>query len=309
MDRQAQALALAEQLLEDVELTRLPIDQLVLKATRLARLIEDEAALVWLGFETRGVPGSEDGKRHMSRTGRWKDREKGEGYWSPAGAIQAMIDSGGQAVGALKVDSVGGEWASIALREQRGAIVSLSSQSMIMAGVVVRVAGLIHEFVTRVHLELQFSDAQAEMFETARQDVDARLALLGGDALTKISSINERFRAGDPESVSHAMTTARRLIDSIADAVFPGRAESYAIGKEEFSVDNSKVLNRINAFLHQSGASEGRRSRIRRTLGDIYGWVSKGVHDEVDVEEARFVFLLTYATLGEVVSLAPRVAR
>jgi len=141
---------------------------------------------------------------------------------------------------------------------------------MIMAGVVTRVVGLIHEFVTRVHLELQFSDAQAEMFETARQDVDARLALLGGDALTKISSINERFRAGDPESVSsHAMTTARRLIDSIADAVFPGRAESYAIGKEEFSVDNSKVLNRINAFLHQSGASEGRRSRIRRTLGDI----------------------------------------
>ena len=133
---------------------------------------------------------------------------------------------------ALAAADVGGERASIALREQRGAIVSLSSHSMIMAGVVTRVVGLIHEFVTRVHLELQFSDAQSEMFETTRQDVDARLALLGGDALTKISSINERFRAGDPESVSsHAMTTARRLIDSIADAVFPGRAESYAIGK------------------------------------------------------------------------------
>lgn len=307
MDRQTQALVLAEQLLEDVELTRLSIDQIVLKATRLARLIEDETALVWLGFETSGIPNNDEGKRHMTKAGRWANREKEEGYWIPASAVQATIDSGGQAVEALKVESVGGEYASIALREQRNAIVTLSRQSANMAGIVSRVAGLVHGFATRVYLELQFSDAQATMFETARQDVDARLALLGGDALTKIASINERLRAGDLEAVSHAMTTARRLIDSVADSVFPGRVEPYMIGDESLVVDNSKVLNRLNAFMHQSGVTGGRRSRLRRALGDIYERVSKGVHNDVDVEEARFVFLLTYVTLGEVVSFASRV--
>lgn len=304
MDRHAQALQLAEQLLEDVELTRLPVDRLVLKATRLARLTEDEVALTWLAFEVSGCTSSEAGKRHMSRTGRWTDREKGEGTWSPAAAIQASLNSCDQAIQALKVDSVGGEWASIALREQRGSIASLSSTSQALSAILARVTGLIHDFTSRVYHELQFSDAQAGMFESVRQDVDARLARLGGEALVKIESINERFRVGDTEAVSHAMTTARRLIDSVADSVFPGRSEPYKIGDEPLVVDESKVLNRILAFLHSKGATDGRRARLRRTFSDVYGRVSKGIHDDVDIEEARFIFLQTYVALGEVVSFA-----
>lgn len=307
MDRQAEALSLAGQLLEDIELVRMPIGQLILKATRLARIIEDEATLVWLGYEARGCPSTDDGKQHMTRTGRWTDREKGEGYWAPVAALQACIDGDRQTVDALKVESVGGQYASIALREQRSSIIQLAHEAQAISQVVPRVLGLVHEFATRVYLELQFSDAQAEMFETARQDVDARLALLSGEALIKIATINDRFRAGDKEAISHAMTTARRLIDSVADSIFPGRPDLYIIGDESMIVDDSKILNRVNAFLHQSGATDGRRKRIRRMVGDIYERVSKGVHDDVSIEEARFVFLQTYVVLGEIVSFVPRI--
>jgi hypothetical protein len=39
-------------------------------------------------------------------------------------------------------------------------------------------------------------------------------------------------------------------------------------------------------------------------MADIYGRASAGVHDDVTVEEARFIFLQTYVVIGELLSLA-----
>jgi hypothetical protein len=303
VDRQTEALQLADELLADIELARLAVDRVVMKATRLARLIEDDVALNWLTFELTGCPDTEAGRRHMARTLRWTEAAEKKGHWGSAAALQAGIDTHRQTIQSFQIGSISGDALVPALREQRSNILTLSVNLGSFERILAQVVAMVHEFVSRVYQELQFSDAQAAMFEAARKDVDARLAHLGGDALTKIASINDRFRAGDSEAISHAMTTARRLIDSVADSVFKARSEPYAIGDESFAVDESRVLNRINAFLHLKGVTAGRRQRLRRTLGDIYGRVSKGVHDDVDIEEARFVFLQTYVVLGEVVSL------
>ena len=59
--RREQALDLAEDLLSDFELNRLPPMQLVLKASRLARFLDDHVASTWLHYEIVGYTSKPNG--------------------------------------------------------------------------------------------------------------------------------------------------------------------------------------------------------------------------------------------------------
>jgi hypothetical protein len=52
--RRAQALALAEDILADIELSRIPPIEVARKTYRLARLLDDQDAIDWLRFEVNG---------------------------------------------------------------------------------------------------------------------------------------------------------------------------------------------------------------------------------------------------------------
>jgi hypothetical protein len=52
--RSEHELELAKELLDDIELSRLKVEQLILKASRLARLCGSEEFQKWIGYEMRG---------------------------------------------------------------------------------------------------------------------------------------------------------------------------------------------------------------------------------------------------------------
>lgn len=54
--RRAEALAVAEEILTDIELHRMGGLDIARKTGRLARLLDDEQALRWLSYETGGYP-------------------------------------------------------------------------------------------------------------------------------------------------------------------------------------------------------------------------------------------------------------
>lgn len=79
----AHRLALAHDLLEDIELTRLTPDALLLKASRLARLVGNADIQEWLALELGGYVFDEAGRagKFADMVGRWTDRAKNWGYW------------------------------------------------------------------------------------------------------------------------------------------------------------------------------------------------------------------------------------
>jgi hypothetical protein len=99
------------------------------------------------------------------------------------------------------------------------------------------------------------------------------------------------------------MSTVRRLITSAADELFPPREQPYQLGEQEMSVTANAVLNRLKAYAAECGVSEGRRDRLSRTVHDIWGRASAGDHSDIDVIEARYLFLQTYVVLGELLAL------
>ena len=86
--------ALARELLDDIELSRLSAESLLLKAVRLARLTGNDKQQKWLGYELGGFESASDDAvalDYMGWTGRWTNKEKKQGWLIPLAQIEANI--------------------------------------------------------------------------------------------------------------------------------------------------------------------------------------------------------------------------
>ncbi|MDG4666057.1 hypothetical protein [Mycobacterium sp. 236(2023)] len=114
------------------------------------------------------------------------------------------------------------------------------------SGICGQVVATIYDMVMEIYHALLFSELQATLFADTQIRVDGSLSAASGSALDEIERVSDRLRDGDPESVSQALTTCRRLIDSCADHLFPAQADQYLIGVGvPLKVGQQQVLNRL----------------------------------------------------------------
>ena len=305
MTRQEEALHISEELLADIELERLKASEIALKANRVARLVGHDDLLSFLSFERTGYPADGSATKWIGKAGRWSPDDESKFYTHPIAKVEAAAQSSRDALSALQGGgNYSGEYASVAAREHDQKIVAHSHALGIWSGICKQVVATIYDMLVEIYHELLFSELQATLFADTQTKVDRELAASSGTALNKIERVSDRLRDGDPESISQALTTCRRLIDSCADHLFPAQDEPYDIGGQPLKVGRQNVLNRLQAKAHATTASKGQRDRLRRTLSDLYDRCSSGTHAEVTVQEARFVFLQTYVVLGEILTLA-----
>jgi hypothetical protein len=303
--RQEEALRVAEEILADIELKRLKASEIALKANRVARLVGYEALTEFLGHERNGYPLDGSANEWVGRAGRWSSGDDGTFFPQSIAKVDAHLAGAYESLEALRGGgNYSGEYVAIAAREHDQRITSATSVVATWSGISGQVVATIYDMVVEIYHELLFSELQATLFADTQTKVDGSLSAASGSALEKIERVSDRLRDGDPESISQALTTCRRLIDSCADHVFPSQSEPYAIGEEvTLQVGQQNVLNRLQAYTHQCGIPKSRRDRLRRSLSDLYGRCSAGTHAEVTVDEARFVFLQTYVVLGEILTL------
>lgn len=304
MDKQKEALKIAADLLEDIELHRLNAPEVVLKATRVARLTNQDELLEFLDLERSGYASDPVNWYWVKRTGRESKDKEGHYYPHSVIEVEAQLESARSSIQALSSGgNYSGDYIAIAAREHDDRIAAQARFAAILSTISGQVVSIVYDMVLDIYHELLFSQLQASLFSETQTKVDGLLSAASGTALAKIDSISDRLREGHTESVSQAMTACRRLIDSCADALFPGQAEPYLMGETQLSVTNQNVLNRLQAYMHSLGIPSGRRDRLRKTLKELYSRSSAGTHADISIDEARFVFLQTYVVLGEVLTL------
>lgn len=305
MGRQEEAIRVAEELLTDIELERLKASEIVLKASRVARLVGHDDLTTFLGYERNGYPTNGTTTVWIDRAGRWSSKDEDKFYPQSIAKVEANLEASQEAITAMRGGgNYSGDMIALASREHDTRIAQHAQVAGTWSGISGQVVATVYDMVAEIYHELLFSELQATLFADMQTRVDGSLAAASGSALDKIERVSDRLRDGDRESVSQALTTCRRLIDSCADYVFPSRDEPYQLGDEAtLNVGPQNVLNRVQAHTHACGVPKSRRDRLRRTLADLYGRCSAGTHAEVTVEEARFVFLQTYVALGEILTL------
>jgi hypothetical protein len=319
---------LARELLDDIELGRLSVERTLMKALRLARLSDAIEQQTWLSFELVGYSaGNEVGAKYMGWAGRWTNQALNQAHWGPLVQLDTQIKAWEMQLQTLRIPDVN---ASVSLSSSNpneyvggsaytrrefpdaskpiNAVLTQANQLIAsisqLTAIRSKTIAMIYNFVLNTHLQREFSSLTESIFDQYKLQVDTLIAASAGDVLQKVPSVWMRLAEGDPEAISHAMTSCRRIIDAFANSVHPESRLTQAMFDADKNLKRGYTTRfRINQYLASRAGSTTQKERLRRSLSDIYSKVSGGVHADVTPSEARALFLGTYLLLGEVLTM------
>jgi hypothetical protein len=325
VNRRQVALDLAEELLTDFELTQLAPMELVRKASRLARLLDDQEAVQWLSFEVAGYPRGEKGLSRDSwaaagRSGRqYFDKEDKEGK-SIGGKMVAYTQTAGElyaSIEALKLQLTASTDAPVNITSanprqfvsaqsgngyERGLVRALIADSQ---GRLDKILGSIHLYVSQRNYELRFGAAVETAFEQVRQTVDGQIAALVPDAVSKLAAAFENAASDQPEHWANAASTCRRLIKAVADELRPAGPD--VAGRK---MGNDQYINRLIDWIvtidlspTAAAVTTTELAHLGERLDAADGAGHKGAHSDVTRYDASRFLTGTYLLLGDILNL------
>jgi hypothetical protein len=317
-----EARRVALSLLDDLEGSVSRIDAVLMKAKRLARLMRDADAQLWLDLETRGYPTdfsfaqlgtcqqyAVSGGRLNLETSKYYPQSLPE-LEANAESNQALVDSLRASPGpkANVKDFTEKSATEALMATQLRVQITQTKQYAQSKALLVSVKSGVHNYATDTYLAIELGDVAENIFETARHDIDRFVRSHCPKAAEKLISINERMGDGSSESRTAALTSCRRLLMSVADSVFPARHVEWkdSSGKAR-KVGTDQYKNRLLAFLAEASSVsnsdelvESELEHLADRLDAIYEKTCKGVHVDVSEQEARLAVIHTYLFIGEI---------
>lgn len=300
-DKSEHIISLAKEIIDDIELSRLDAQSILLKSTRLTRYVDNEEIRKWLRFEMQGYSSKDEvSLKYMSKTRRWINKEKDEGYWVPLSQIVALKESSDIKLKGLSIPNT--DIPIIASNASSNMNYTASNIAK-FEGIKSTVLSLIHDFATSVYYERVFDGLAESIFDSYKKEIDLLIAENTGDVLEKIPFVISSLSNTEPESISQALNTCRRIIDSFADNIYPAVNTPIEVEGKQVSLKKDKVLNRIVTYVSDNCKSKSRFEKIKGNITCLYDRVSVGVHNDIDSHEAKSLFFNTYLILGEILSL------
>jgi hypothetical protein len=292
---------LSKEILDDLEINHLPISQVLMKTMRLARLLHDTDAQNWINFEIKGYPDKFDPetlgnyKKYYCKSYNLEDIKRAKILIFSLPSLESFIKDMALENFCSSNNADDLVWA---IDIRHGLIHQYEEQKL-----------SIHTYVTDVFLSLSIGDIGENIFQDARIEVDLFIQEnCSKDAKEKLLSINERFKENNTEAYAQALLSCRRMLVSIADAIFPAQTEPYIDRKgvkHNVSLENYK--NRIIAFIGQNIISESNLllydsniEHLAKRLDAINEESNKGLHNFITKEEARLTIIQMYLIIAEI---------
>lgn len=320
-NRLGEARKAAQELVDALESGTTMITECLLKAQRLARIQRDVHAQTWIRLELSGYP-EELGEHDLGWCSKYAWR-----FTDGKLTLRTSLPEFEANVGAMKIvlEKLNGPTisepvihhgaAAATLRVMESATATLVAHRDVLARTIAtfqRMKAHVHSYATDVLISLELGDVAESIFEQARARVDQFVSARCPEAAQQIVAVNDRMRENAPESRSAALTACRRLINTVADRLFPPRNEPHIDGGgKSREVGKEAYKNRLDAYIEQRLASKstGRILKAELThlvdrVDAIYEKSCKGVHDQVSAAEAQLVIMETYVLLGELAQLA-----
>lgn len=325
-----EALSLSFEILQNIERNELPLADIALRTSRLARLLNDTDYENIMQFEVGGYPSTPDG---FTPEG-WR-------LANLAGRVFEQTDKDGNAKPLAHPQSISGFEQTInltptSLQSARDADVSISSanpnqtvstpsnNAVERYGIrqrhqtavkwLANSRKLIHQYVLLKHYELKFSGISDDIFSRLRSRVDSDVGKLIPESINKFSSVYNNLLSENPEDWSNAVHSCRRILKDLADSLYPA-CEDKVIkeGKKSKTtkLGQDNYINRLIAFI-ESKTSSKRFTLIvgshLRFIGDrldtIVDASHKGSHRTITTkEEADRYVIYTYLIVGDILSL------
>lgn len=189
---------------------------------------------------------------------------------------------------------------------------TLIAAAMPLRSALRRIGQRLHDFLLETEHQLEYGQLNADIFERTRRFVDEQLARVAPSALASFNAAYLRASDGDAESLSHALTSCRRVLKSVADAVYPATAlKVVGVDGKERSLTDDKYMNRLLQAVTDHLGKSSRNEVLKEVINDLgkrlsalNSLASKGVHDTVTAAEVDTCVIQTYLVVGEVLRVA-----
>lgn len=326
-----EALQLSDEILRNIELSELPLSNIALKSSRLARLLNEFEYQKIFEYEAGGYPKTPTGVSSetwalVEKAGRTYQQmsEKGE---SEDFAFLESIEEFEQQI----------ETGRIGLDAARDGDVSVSSANpnqYVTGGIgnwgerkrIQRQIGkaskhlpgrktFIYQYALRKYYELKFSNIASDTFSRTRKFVDNQIGIHVPEAVQKFTAIYENLLSENPEDWSNAVHSCRRVLQDLANAVFPPQDQGRVVEKNgktnQIKLGKDNYINRIICFVDDNSSSTRfndivgtHLSFLGARLDAIFKASQKGSHSVITSrEEADRYMIYTYLIVGDILSL------
>ena len=328
----SEAVSLSADILDDIELSRVKLSVTVLKALRLARLLNDFDYQQIFECESAGYPAEQRGIapnvwKLGQRAGRifFYSEKRGEEptermFLESIEQLEHSVDLGSTSIAAAQDPSISissaNEYQNVSLpdgnaRERHAIRLAARRNSQRLSSR----RTFIYGYATRKYYELKYSGVADDVFGRVRATVDSSIGAIVPAAVRKFTAVYNNLESDNPEDWANAAHSCRRVLQDLADAVFPAISETrtkVVDGKSiEIKLGTEHYINRLLAYIEDASSSDRYEAIVGSHLaymGDrldaMFKAAQKGSHASVNRDEANRCVVYTYLLVGDILTLA-----
>ena len=319
-----EVLQLSEEILRNIELSEIPLQNIVLKCTRLARLTSNQKAMNLFHYELAGYPKDNNGyvltdafslARFANRTFYDQKRNSEVMFPETVAELESELETA-----KIQMSVAFDRDVSVASSNPQQYVLSPIGNSLERYGlrqIITEKSKKLNQlkigyynYVLGVYYELKFGNITEGIFEKRKLLVDKYLSANLPETLKKFVSVYENLRSENEEDWANAVHSCRRVIKDVADFLFPPTKEGIELDGKKYELDEDHYIIRLKQFIKQKSNSERFTEIIGSHLnyvGDridtIYSASTKGTHAKVTQEEAERYVIYSYLLLGDILSL------
>tara|TARA_R100000935_G_C2817564_1_gene158050 strand:+ start:233 stop:1414 length:1182 start_codon:yes stop_codon:yes gene_type:complete len=178
-----------------------------------------------------------------------------------------------------------------------------------------------YSYISSLIDKLKYSGTVKSSFDLLKDAVDDKFLEINPELCEQLMLAFKAISSDNKEEWSQALTTCRRLLESLADSLYPANDE--VINKRTFK--QNQYINRLWQFMHEAIQSDTNKDLAKAHIDYLGSWLqtnntatNKGVHSEVNqLEATKFVFhiylmladLLDYLDNSVTLSIKPHISK
>ncbi|MFW1586386.1 ComEA family DNA-binding protein [Vibrio parahaemolyticus] len=318
-----EALTLVEQSLNELESSKGMLIAAIQKLQRAANLVDNEDIVIWCKIQ-QGDPYYTDKLQVLIKMLIEANESPSEELIQKVNEYYAELASIGLKTGIhysneelnVKNDESGGGYANISfVQEKYLDLVKLRKGNdkkyykNHLQKHIAYVKRKAHDLASELYSDIKFSGTVSNCFDVLKSEVDDQLLDLSPELAEQLMLAFKSVSSNNSEEWSHALTTCRRLLEGLADELFPVTTES--VNGRTFK--QGQYVNRLWAFMDKSIESASNKDLAKAHVDFLDSWLekvnkltNKGVHAELEQIEAVKAVFHTYMVIADLLGYLTR---
>jgi hypothetical protein len=270
-DALREALVLSQEALRNLELSEIPLSNITLKASRLARLLNDFDYQQVFEYEAGGYPSTPTGVPQIAwrlalLAGRHYEQKDESGvktyiYTESIAQLEEQIMAARTGIEAARDPDVSVSSANPNqfVSSPMGNTLERQNLQRQLAIATSRLAArksFVYHYILRKHYELKFSGIASDVFARIRERADEKIGQIVPESIKRLAAVHEYLRSESSEDWSNAAHSCRRILQDLADALFPAQDTPRVTNGRTIKLGADNYINRLMCFAEDRSTSE-----------------------------------------------------